>query len=1361
MDIRVRNALLVAAMVLCAIPVYAQAPGVISGNVTVAGVPQANAVVGVKTTPSATADADIGYFYTDGSGHYATGMLSPGAYFVGVWVDGYRMRESAVNVDGDKTQDFALAAVQGGNAALQREIYGIGYWDREWPLNIKFGWWGDNNPKAIVNGSRDGTWSFVGDGRTTSYTPAHMVIDLGSYDVAVSQAVLTFHGDGRTWPFAYQVQYADPATYVSTDPPAVDDPSWTTWYSTPGAPIPNANRYEAISGPAVTARFWRLYATTSNGNAAGNPWLGCAWPVQEIELYADGKASGTVSGTVYAGGIPQPNTWVGIKGDTNALADAAYYVQTDASGNYVTPVLGPGKWNLSAWVPGFQFSDTAVVVNGNQNLDINLNTLQGVNYALNCPVFGGPHTREEYHQISAVDGDLAGDEGRFAQVWGDSITSLTAFGVDLGSDKTIKQALIDWRWYDHPGPGNYYIQYAVDGADNSLNSADWQTWYTGVPNRTGGLEFIPGAQSPGPVELIAGAPTTARYWRITYANADYNQWRSGFGLREFQLYSGTEFSNRLQGKVYIDSTPVYNAVVQIGDDNGPIVVTAADGSYSFAGLPEGEQEIYSDAVGAQPYTATINVTPGAILNHDIHLTADSGANLVPNGDFEKGTTGWVAEAGDMDSNGAGKLRPGWFRGNEGMGNDEYGNPLPAPNPDMYSFIALAGEGFGGGTAGALVAGNPVPNPGYRSKEFNNWNGNVAGYTTNPNTITSDGFVFWGGGWFNPIPDCTSHLLVTDGTIEKDYTIVACDSTTTATLDRSLAEDFGEGATGLTFQLYRQYWWHWYDGWARLDDSHRIPVQPGDYYNVYFKVKCPTTNSRVIAYYRVVFRDADGVRIRTSVPDGWDRVEVSRLAAWTQIAAGRMIRMPAPSNAATLSIEFLIDQHESFRAERSGGVLIDDIVVDKTPMPKINDYKGKPDGSAIRLLGKTVTTKPAVNEWTGEAFFYIEEPDRTSGIRVVDYSTNSFDLAEGMTVSVSGTIETDPETQERYLATDTLSSSGGIPIRPLGVTTKSINEDAKLSGLLTRVHGEVREVSLYSGYLDYITIADGYTKSGAEVLTKVSSINIGEDPAHYGKLKVGDQVTVTGVVSQTDPNTKLILLTDLLVEPGLISPPHFWSTGFEPQEGYTLGSIIGQDGWTLYPRNVDGGASPVGNPSAEVVAAPEPVLGAQALKLSAKHHAESGSDVIDIHKVLTSETNMRYALLRFKIWRQPGLMPDGVHPCTYANNLWWYSNDAYTNQGGQWDIENSTYGLYGGGGKATTVQGEFATMTRYVDFERGLQWTWYNGALIDSALELDTSDPKWSDIVFEYQATQPFASGVYDCPCYIDDLYLGWATVNDP
>ena len=178
-------------------------------------------------------------------------------------------------------------------------------------------------------------------------------------------------------------------------------------------------------------------------------------------------------------------------------------------------------------------------------------------------------------------------------------------------------------------------------------------------------------------------------------------------------------------------------------------------------------------------------------------------------------------------------------------------------------------------------------------------------------------------------------------------------------------------------------------------------------------------------------------------------------------------------------------------------LIDDVVFDEVQLSstasKLSELKGLSDGCAVSLTGKIVTAAPGVGG-VPAGVFYIEEPDRSSGIRVA--STTA--VSVGQAVSVTGTMATTPA-GERYIEATSVTATAGTPVKPVASNTRNLAEYI-MEGLLVKTAGTVRTVGA-----DYYTIADGYFKDGVEVETKVVT---GTAPG----VTPGSFVTVKGAAS---------------------------------------------------------------------------------------------------------------------------------------------------------------------------------------------------------------------------------------------------------
>jgi hypothetical protein len=300
-------------------------------------------------------------------------------------------------------------------------------------------------------------------------------------------------------------------------------------------------------------------------------------------------------------------------------------------------------------------------------------------------------------------------------------------------------------------------------------------------------------------------------------------------------------------------------------------------------------------------------------------------------------------------------------------------------------------------------------------------------------------------------------------------------------------------------------------------------------------------------------------------------------------------------------------------------------------------------------------------------FYIEEADRSSGIRVASATV----VNVGDNVAVDGIMAT-TAAGERYIdaTAGSVTAGMGTAVQAVGVNTRTVQIDTKTVGLLVRVSGTVREVGA-----DYYTIADGYMEAGGEVTTKV----VAPSPT----VSVDDFVIVNGVVSKDTTTANSILLRPAPVLP---TPTNTWSVSFETGEGYALGPVSGQ---------------PSGDPNAwtnsgdaAVVASPDPVFGARALRF-----ANAGE--VDMHTPFAA-TALQFVILKAHVFVETG-----------ANNQleWWGPGSvgyAYDN------ITTPTYTqpIWNVGGMLPTVTGQWGEIVSYYDFSTRLVSTWYNGKPCD-------------------------------------------------
>lgn len=99
-------------------------------------------------------------------------------------------------------------------------------------------------------------------------------------------------------------------------------------------------------------------------------------------------------------------------------------------------------------------------------------------------------------------------------------------------------------------------------------------------------------------------------------------------------------------------------------------------------------------------------------------------------------------------------------------------------------------------------------------------------------------------------------------------------------------------------------------------------------------------------------------------------------------------------------------------------------------------------------------------------YYIEEIDRSRGIRVIPRGSGLPAVGPGNTVDVFGVVRVDGN-GERYLGLYDAAVGNGVPPGPIGVNNRAFTSNAAITGLLVRTWGLVTKVTG-----DYIYVDDG-------------------------------------------------------------------------------------------------------------------------------------------------------------------------------------------------------------------------------------------------------------------------------------------------
>ncbi len=158
-----------------------------------------------------------------------------------------------------------------------------------------------------------------------------------------------------------------------------------------------------------------------------------------------------------------------------------------------------------------------------------------------------------------------------------------------------------------------------------------------------------------------------------------------------------------------------------------------------------------------------------------------------------------------------------------------------------------------------------------------------------------------------------------------------------------------------------------------------------------------------------------------------------------------------------------------------------------------------------------------------------------------------------------------------------------------------------------------------------------------------------------------------------------------------------SNGFEPAT-FTTGPLAGQDGWTA--AGGGGGFAP------EVVTAPDPVMGTQAVKLSVPNIQGASSSMDMTIDTITPGAGV-IVTVSYDVYRQKNELDK-------TQNLWWWWFDAGTpTYGLQWDVGGTRpVGFAENAGEAATIYDAWTNITQEWNLETMTFNSWYNGQPVD-------------------------------------------------
>jgi len=770
-------------------------------------------------------------------------------------------------------------------------------------------------------------------------------------------------------------------------------------------------------------------------------------------------------------------------------------------------------------------------------------------------------------------------------------------------------------------------------------------------------------------------------------------------------------------------SPIYNACVQVGGYLGQAVITGADGAFDITNCPSGQVEVYADALGYAPDIATRLLTQNT-LPFTITLVPRAETGAIVNGAFENQGAGGPSTAA------------GWQQWVDAPGGFDFlGIPWPAANSDMYlGFRETANNQTPGGTAnGFNNTGVPHPYPGI---EGINTQGPQGGSTNLTSNTMTDASATWTVNAYSGWTLVMSRAAV-PGFVRRYRIASNTASTVTIQSGNMLADGV---AAGDNYSIVTYNYRYWYACFLR----QFINVDPASKYNFYFKGNWDHNRGYTdpVGIWVFKWESKPGTEISGWVdPRSWIWYDSPGWQQYLQGVFGSgngdrgpMLRMTPPAGAKNIEIIFGYFAWTQDPA-LTGRMLIDDVVVDRVAPPSIGELKLLQDGTAV-TTSAVCTLAPRDANGRVTPWFYVEDASRAAGIRI-EGATPIDNVSTDDLVTFSGTLRTQA-TGERYIeltATPTSAPSTGIP--PVGVNTKAIGQDPKLVGILVRVAGAIAQIDPNGSYF---TISDGYASATTGGATTVRFYGVGN--YKLSAFSVGSPVTVTGVVSKESTGQSAILYRD-------IATPYF-ATGFEPQEGYRLGPIDGQQGWRIGwdPKN----QGLVG----ATVSSVQTATGSQALMLDVwNKYSEpwwnTGFSLLSPNPIMPDRP-LQSTTVQFNIWRDAGALD--------SNEFYWYPLNRYTDYGNDAVtslvhalVNNTTPRTYGDPGWPE-IANAWVPVTITDDYVNKTRTVVYNGVVVANNVPIATwADRAGTGFEIFYNSRNP--GPMLGQPTYIDDLRISW------
>lgn len=562
----------------------------------------------------------------------------------------------------------------------------------------------------------------------------------------------------------------------------------------------------------------------------------------------------------------------------------------------------------------------------------------------------------------------------------------------------------------------------------------------------------------------------------------YNE--TGASLETLNLTKQFKVSGKVSNS---GGTGIYNAVVAAGGAYSGIapVVTDSSGNYTLNLPGPGAYEIYADGPGYSASFSNVTLSVSGTVTNNVTLTStvESG---VYNGGFETVN---------------GSLPDGWemFIQKPSDGLDYFGNAWP-DKADMYSFSrSTTANTFASGVASAKIA-TAGALASYSILRFDRSTINSNQSTGMTDTTVSDSTQSWGtnayggGTWFAQMCHGGNDRDILP-TMAGDYRI---SSNTANTLTFAAGSNLVTNgyAVGDRYRFLREVRNYWYSGGIRTASARRIAVDRSKVYNFYLKQKTSYsgTESEKCHIYALVWRDSLGAEIARNE---W------RWQPGTSFAQSppRLFLSP-PVGATTVEAWVYTNCVDNGNASWSDTSYLDDLVIDPVSTTAVGDVKSLADGAHVVLPADPTSLAPrdvAAERYTN--YFYISEPDGSSGTRVQSSYARMDDLNVNDIVGISGVVGT-ASTGEKYVKANIAGAvTPGRGATPATLSVASALADADALGRFVAVTAQVSSIASDRSYFNI-------TSSGSTI--KVNSVGY---PLVAGFAYVGDSIKVNGVVSK--------------------------------------------------------------------------------------------------------------------------------------------------------------------------------------------------------------------------------------------------------